>query len=268
VTLDNWQQGPYNRHTAGRMREVVPTARVAAGSTPLPLGEGDGRLDLETPVPLARGGTANIRSVLRDTFTDGFLVLRNGEIDTELYPGDLEAGRPHMLYSVSKSIVGAVAAILIDRGLLDPRSFVTEYIPELASSGYAGATVRHILDMRSGIKFSEEYLDPDAEVRHLDQAVGWVPRTSPCVPHSLYEYLPLLEQQRPHGGVFEYRSCETDVLGWVCERAAGERMPELLSRTLWSRFAGDDMDAGVDRAGSVFPRRRPGRIVARCGPLR
>jgi CubicO group peptidase (beta-lactamase class C family) len=38
----------------------------------------------------------------------------------------------------------------------------------------------------------------------------------------------------------------------VCERAAGERMPELLSRILWSRFAEDDMDAGVDRAGSVF----------------
>src|SRR6185503_12650256 len=153
------------------------------------------------------------------------------------YPGDLDPGRPHMLYSVSKSIVGSVAAVLIDRGLLDPQSPITAYIPELAASGYAGATVRHVLDMRSGITFSEEYLDPDAEVRHLDQALGWVPRTSPDVADSLYGYLPRLRRLRPHGGVFEYRSCETDVLGWVCERAAGERMPELLSRTLWSRFA-------------------------------
>ncbi|MEE6165196.1 serine hydrolase [Mycolicibacterium sp. 120322] len=247
VTLDNWQTGPVNRHTSGRMREIVPTARVAAGRTPLPLAEDDRRLDLD--MPLADG---TIASVLDDTFTDGFLVLHDGVIRAECYPGDLEPGRPHMLYSVSKSIIGSVAAVLIDSGALDPNHPVTHYVPELCESGYAGATVRHILDMRSGIKFREEYLDPDAEVRHLDQALGWVPRTSPDVPATLYEYLPHLCQQRPHGGVFEYRSCETDVLGWVCERAAGERMPELLSRTLWSRFAGDDMDAGVDRAGSVF----------------
>ena len=251
VTLENWQQGPINRRTAGRMREVVPTARVAAGPTPLTLVDDGRELDLDTPVALG-DGTASIGSFLDATFTDGFLVLHDGVIRAEHYPGDLEPGRPHMLYSVSKSVVGSVAAILIDRGLLDPQSPVTAYVPELAESGYAGATVRHILDMRSGIRFSEEYLDPDAEVRHLDQALGWVPRTSPDVANSLYEYLPRLRAQRPHGGVFEYRSCETDVLGWVCERAAGERMPELLSRTLWSRFAEDGMDAGVDRAGSVF----------------
>lgn len=249
VTLDNWQRGPINRRTSGRMREVVPTARVAAGRTPMKLREDGRELALDTPLP---DGTASIGSALDDTFTDGFLVLHDGAIRAELYPGDLVPGRPHMLYSVSKSIVGSVAAILIDRGLLDPESPVTAHIPELAESGYAGATVRHILDMRSGIRFREEYLDPDAEVRHLDQALGWVPRTSPDVPNTLYEYLPRLRAQRPHGGAFEYRSCETDVLGWVCERAAGERMPELLSRTLWSRFAEDDMDAGVDRAGSVF----------------
>lgn len=241
VTLENWQTGPMNRHTSGRMREVVPTARVAAGREPLPLTEDGHRIDLDP-----------FQSALHDTYTDGFLVLHNGVIRAECYPGDLDPGRPHMLYSVSKSIIGSVAAVLIERGQLDPQAQVTSYITELATSGYAGATVRHLLDMRSGIRFCEEYLDPDAEVRHLDQALGWVPRTSPNVPDTLYEYLPQLRQQRPHGGVFEYRSCETDVLGWVCERAAGRRMPELLSETLWSRFAEDDMDAGVDRGGNVF----------------
>ncbi|TXI64080.1 MAG: class C beta-lactamase-related serine hydrolase [Mycolicibacterium mageritense] len=241
VTLDNWQTGPVNRHTSGRMREIVPTARVAASRNPLPLAEDGRTLDIDT-----------FGSVLRDTYTDGFMVLHDGAIRAECYPGDLEPGRPHMLYSVSKSIIGAVTAVLIDRGRLDMHAQITSYIPELAVSGYAGATVRHLLDMRSGIRFREEYLDPDAEVRHLDQALGWVPRTSPDGPATLYEYLPRLRQQRPHGGAFEYRSCETDVLGWVCERAAGRRMPELLSDVLWSRFAEDDMDAGVDRAGNVF----------------
>jgi CubicO group peptidase (beta-lactamase class C family) len=190
--------------------------------------------------------------VLADTYTDGLMVVQRGTVLAELYPGDLDAERPHMLFSVSKSIVGTVAANLVAAGVLDPDAPLTEYVPELAVSGYAGATVRHILDMRSGIRFSEDYLEPGAEVRYLDQAVGWIPRVDEWVPESLYAYLPMLEADCPHGGAFEYRSCETDVLGWVCERAAGESMPSLLARLLWSRIAADDMDAGVDRSGAVF----------------
>lgn len=246
VTLADWQSPPHNRCTFGRMRQMVPTARVAAGPAPVRLREG-GALDLDLPV-----GDETVRSVLERTYTDGFMVLHRGAVLAELYPGDLDADRTHMLFSVSKSIVGTVAASLIATGTVDPGAPLTAYVPEFADSGYSGATVRHILDMRSGIRFSEEYLEPGAEVRLLDQAVGWVPRVDDWVPQSMYGFLPMLKAARPHGGPFEYRSCETDVLGWVCERAAGERMPSLLSRVIWSRIASDDMDAGVDRAGAVF----------------
>ena len=91
-------------------------------------------------------------------------------------------------------------------------------MPALANSGYAGATVRNLLDMRSGIKFSEDYLDPLAEVRLIEQAIGWAPRTVPDLPATMYDFLVTLQKKSPHGGPFEYRSCETDVLGWICER--------------------------------------------------
>ena len=69
----------------------------------------------------------------------------------------------------------------------------------------------------------------------------------------MYEYLATLQANRPHGTAFEYRSCETDILGWVCERASGVRMPELLSTLIWSRIGAEqDMDAAVDPAGAVF----------------
>jgi CubicO group peptidase (beta-lactamase class C family) len=193
-----------------------------------------------------------VGSVLNGTYTDGILVLKQGVIQFEMYDGHLRPGMPHMLYSISKSIVGAVAGILVGEGQLDPQRPVTDYVPELAASGYAGALVRHLLDMRSGIRFREDYLNPAAEVRHLDQAVGWVPRVDAWVPQTLYDYLPLLKSYRSHGGAFEYRSCESDVLGWVCERAAKLPMPELLSQRLWSRFAADRMDAGIDAAGTMF----------------
>jgi CubicO group peptidase (beta-lactamase class C family) len=111
--------------------------------------------------------------------------------------------------------------------------------------------VRNLLDMRSGIKFSEDYLDPLAEVRLIEQAIGWAPRTVPDLPTTMYDFLLTLQQKSPHGGPFEYRSCETDVLGWVCEAAGGLRMPELMSQLLWSRLgARNDATIGVDSVGT------------------
>ena len=111
--------------------------------------------------------------VLGDTYTDAYLVLQDGQLVTEWY-GPLGAPeRTHALMSVSKSVVGCVAAVLIDRGLLDPDAEITSYVPELAGSGYAGALVRHVYDMRSGVRFLEEYANPDSDIRRLDDWVEW-----------------------------------------------------------------------------------------------
>jgi CubicO group peptidase (beta-lactamase class C family) len=169
----------------------------------------------------------------------------------ESYPHAMAPGTRHLLMSVSKSIVGVVAGRLCDQGDLDPGKDVTAYVPELAASGYSGATVRDVLDMRSGIRFSEDYLDPDAEVRLLEQAVGWAPRRTPGIPSTLYDYLATLEAKREHGTGFEYRSCETDVLGWVCERAAGSRMAPLVTELVWQPIGAEfAADLAVDSAGN------------------
>jgi CubicO group peptidase (beta-lactamase class C family) len=163
----------------------------------------------------------------------------------------MEPATLHLLMSVSKSIVGVLAGALVGEGALNVEEQVTAYVPELAWSGYRGATVRHLLDMRSGIIFSEDYLDPDAEVRVLEQAIGWAPRRSPHVPTTLRGFLLTLRQGSPHGGPYNYRSCESDVLGWVCEAAAGERFPELASELVWSRLGADfDANIGVDAEGT------------------
>ena len=62
----------------------------------------------------------------------------------------MTATTPHLLMSVSKSIVGCVAGSLVEDGLLSPDRPASSYVPEIAGSGYAGATVRHLLDMRTG----------------------------------------------------------------------------------------------------------------------
>jgi CubicO group peptidase (beta-lactamase class C family) len=140
----------------------------------------------------------------------------------------------HALMSVSKSVVGCVAAVLIDRGRLDADREITAYIPELAASGYAGATVRHVLDMRTGVRFTEEYTNPQAGIRRLDEWIGWQPEGPGSEPRGLYGFLATLQAEAPHGGRFLYRSAESDVLGWVCERAAGRPMAGLISELVWA----------------------------------
>ena len=252
-SLATWQNAPANRWSFQHIREVVPTARVSRGSgppRPLPIAPA---LDGEQTVWRLEGRWSTVAEVIDDTYTDGFLVMHRGQVVTELYPGGMPADRPHILMSVSKSVVGCLVGILADEGAIDVRTTIETYVPELAASGYAGATVQDVLDMRSGVRFSEAYLNPEAEVRLLEQVIGWAPRTSPDLPTSMYEYLATLQAGRPHGTAFEYRSCETDILGWVAERVSGVRMPELLSSLIWSRIGAEqDMDAAVDPAGAVF----------------
>jgi CubicO group peptidase (beta-lactamase class C family) len=251
VTLDNWQTAAQIGWTFCHIAEIFPTAVISRGSGPAaPLQR---RIE---PVAELRcrdqdGNQSTVGEIMAATNTDGWMVVHGDRILAEQYAETMEPATLHLLMSVSKSIVGILVGALVGEGVLNVEEEVTAYVPELAQSGYRGATVRHLLDMRSGIAFSEDYLDPDAEVRVLEQAVGWAPRRSPDVPRTLRGFLLTLRQGSPHGGPFDYRSCETDILGWLCEAAAGQRFAELASELVWSRL-GVDFDANmvVDSEGT------------------
>ena len=250
---DSWQLGPANRWAFSHLREVVRTARVAAAPDARRTFETGKPLDLHGATTLPDGSAGTVETLLDQTFTDGLLVLHRGRIVLERYPAELTPTGTHALLSVSKSLIGCVVGILMDQGAIEEHANVTTYLPELLGCGYDGATVRQLLDMRSGIKYSEHYDDPGAEIAVVGQVVDWSPRILPDLPTSLYDYLTLLIAAGAHGGPFNYRSCETDVLGWICERAAGRRMPQLLSELIWQPIGAElDADAAVDRAGTVI----------------
>lgn len=253
LTLDNWLSAPYAQWSFQHVEDFVPTVWIshrtgpvaALPSTPSPLGE----------IPLVGAGevATTVGGVMATTATDGWAVAHRGSLVAEEYLGGMGAQTRHLLFSVSKSLVGAVVGSLHEDGAIALDAPVTKYVPALTNCGYAGATVRHLLDMRSGIGFSENYQDPAAEIHLLDQAVGWAPRNSPDAPATLQEFLLTLRQKSAHGGPFEYRSCETDVLGWICEVAADRRMPELISELLWSRIGAQcDATLAIDPVGTGF----------------
>lgn len=251
VTLDNWQLAPQLRWSFQYLDELFPTAPIRRGDGPAHDFRPDPQHFEQLKVERHDGSQSTVAEVMAASETDGWIVVRDGAVLAERYPSGMAPETRHLLMSVSKSLVGTVAASLIADRELEPGRLLSDYVPELGASGWAGATVRHILDMRSGIRFSEEYLNPRAEVRLLEQAIDWAPRTIPGLPHNLYDFLLTLAQERPHGGAFAYRSGESDVLGWICEAASGRRMPELMSERLWSKL-GAEFDAyiGVDSAGT------------------
>lgn len=236
------------------MRELVPTQLVRRNPvtqtylTPS-IREHLGAIQLHRTT----GDVADVDTVLADTFTDACVIVHGGQLVFEQYFGETKHDTPHLLMSVTKSIVASVAGNLVEQGRLSPDELVTDYVPELADSGYAGATIRNVLDMRTGVKFSEDYKDPDAEVRVMEEAFGWRPMTDRDVPDSIYAYLKTLETERDHGGAFKYRSCETLVLGWVCERAGGRRMADMIQEFIWHPMGAEfDAEITCDSVGTAI----------------
>lgn len=251
VTTATWQDPDLIHWSFSHVDEVLPTATIERGAgpvTPLP----SGPVELSgVPVPGPYGERLTVADVVRATDTDAWLVLHRGRIVAEEYRGTTTVQTRHLLQSVSKSLVGSVVGALVGQGVIDPARTVGTYAPDLAGRDYGTATVRQVLDMRSGIGFREDYLDPRSDSRILEAITGWAPLPTGVAPSTIRSFLQGLQQTRPHGGPFDYRSCETDVLGLVCEGATGEPFPVLARRVLWSRIgAADDALICVDDDGT------------------
>jgi CubicO group peptidase (beta-lactamase class C family) len=252
VGVHNWSTYPHLRWGFLHTREVVPTARIERGDGPvldLPRDERDiGGIAFEW-----NGERMTVDDVSRDGFTDGLLVLHRGRLVAEHYGPGMTPRTTHLLQSVSKSIAGTVAGVEIGNGVLTPDTQVTDVLEELRGTSFEGATVRDVLDMRTGTAYDETYDHPEADVFLTEVLAGWRPYPTEPPVANVYEQIAALGNARPHGQLFDYRSILTELLGWMLERAAGLRYPELVSRDLWSQI-GAEQDAEITiRHGVTLP---------------
>jgi CubicO group peptidase (beta-lactamase class C family) len=151
--------------------------------------------------------------------------------------------------SVSKSMLGLLIAQIEE---IDLESQVTATLPGLKGTAYRGAKLRHLLDMRAGIAFNEDYLATSGPIIEYRKATGWNPLAPGEAPSDLHSFYGMLkETDGEHGGRFHYVSPNTDLLGWVIEQASGRRYAELMSERVW-KPAGAERSAyiTVDRLGA------------------
>jgi CubicO group peptidase (beta-lactamase class C family) len=244
VTLANWRSSPFNRWAFHHVRELIPTADIPSDPRRIRDLPADKR-SIDLRVDPDSGEALDLDAFLRETDTDGMAVVHRGKLIFEHYANGMTEQTPHILMSVSKSMLGLLVAELG----LDTGRQVTDILPELAQSAYRGATLRHLLDMRAGIAWDENYLAASGPIVEYRKATGWNPTEQPSDLHSFCSSLK--DADGPHGGRMHYTSPNSDLLGWVIERATGARYADLMSERIW-KPAGAERSAyiPVDRLGA------------------
>lgn len=247
---------PQIRWTFSHWRQFLPSAEISRGDgpvSPLPKAE-RGDIDAVTFTPMGAAQPITWAQSLAENYTDGIIVMHRGKIVYERYFGALTPRGEHIAHSVTKSFVGTAALMLIAEGKLDRSAPVGRYIPELADSAFADATVGQVLDMTTGLEYTEVYTDPESPAFDFVRAGGMLPRPAGYAgPKTSYDFLKTLKKAGEHGQGFTYKSVNTEVAGWLVARASGKPLYQVLSERFWVPM-GMERDAymQVDSVGTGY----------------
>ena len=248
---------PQQRWAFSHMRELVPTVNIGreGAVSVLPQAPRDDVDDVR--LTTLDGQAMTWRESLAATYTDAILVMKDGVVEQERYFGATTPATQHILFSVTKSFVGTIAEMLIEEGKLNPEAKAADYVAELGGSGLGNATIREILDMRTGLAFSEDYVPGQTgltDVQRMSISTGWVPRLAEYAgPDGNFAFSASLGKNAPHGGDFVYRTPNTTALQWIVERIEGQPLAAQIEARFWARMGMDhDAALGVDRLGTGF----------------
>ena len=253
----NFFSFPKLRWTVCHFRELLPTKQVSRGiGAPVPLAYDLDEVAIDGLAfrPLGSRETMTWKESLAANYTDGVLIIHKGKIVYERYSGCLDETGKHGAMSMTKSLTGLLAEILVAEGKLDDTATVATVIPELADSAFGNATVRQVMDMTTGLAYSEDYSNPQADIWVYSRAASPLPKPAGYEgPDGYFEYLQTVKPEGKHGDAFHYKTINTDALGWIISRVSGMGVTELLSQRIWNRM-GAEQDAymTVDGKGTPF----------------
>jgi CubicO group peptidase (beta-lactamase class C family) len=226
------------------MKAFFPSVRVPTAGSPSALTQGS-PVDLPASFDF-RGARIDTTSFLALTDTTGLIVIKDDKIVFEHYFRGTDAHTRTIAWSVSKAFVSALVGIAVGEGKIhsvgDP---VTQYVPELAGSGYDGVRIKDVLQMSSGARWNEDYSDPRSDVVRFGHAVAFG--------QSLNAFAATLPREHAPGTYLRYNSMDTQVLSMVLRRATGTSLANYLATRLWQPLGmQDDAYFLTDRNGVEF----------------
>ena len=229
-----WLNPQINAFTFRDTDRVFESRPVDARGAPWTLPDG---APMAMPSIAFGGETRDYERVAEDTFTNAFLVIRDGRVVFEDYRNRSDAQTRFIGFSMSKTITAVLVGIALEQGAIasldDP---VTKYLPELRGTGYDGATLRQVLQMRSGVDYQERYDfgdNPSFAGRLHEQAI---------VLNKMRFADGARETRRANapGSTFNYSTLDTFVIGWVLERATGMELAPFTEANLWQPLGAAD----------------------------
>jgi len=177
----------------------------------------------------------------------GLLVIKDGKVVVEKYALGRRPEDRWVSFSVTKSITALlVGAAIKDGAIKSLDSNVVDTIPQLKGSAYDGVTVRQLLTMTSGVKWNEDYADPNSDVAKF--ALGKPGRNGE---NPIVAYMAKLPREAKPGTKFSYKTGESDLVGVLVEQATHKHLADYLSEKIWRPF-GMERDANwmLDLSGA------------------
>jgi len=241
----NASKYPQVRWTFQHMRELLPSRNIRRGMGPA-MNLPTALRDLDSfAFEDEKGQKITIADWQKKTYTDALVVLHKGRLVYERYYNQGAAETPHLLFSVTKSFTGLLAAQLVKEGKLDVNALVPKYVPELADTAWGDMKVRDVMDMTGAVRFREVYTDPSTEIFTYNYASGMLPAPPNYAgPRTIYDFLKTLKKEGEHGAGFAYRTVHSEVLGWIVSRITGKHFADLMSERIWQKL-GMEEDAYV-----------------------
>lgn len=181
------------------------------------------------PATLA-GAAADYAAWADGTFTNALLVLQDGQVVFEDYRNRMTAQTPHLGFSMTKTITAMLVGQALAEGeiasLDDP---VGKYVPALVDGAYGQATIRNVLEMRSGADIEERY-----DFGENPSLAGQIHRDAIVLNQRRFaDFAVGIGQRSVPGSTFNYATLDTAVLGWVLEEATGQKLEDLMEQRIW-----------------------------------
>ena len=208
------------------MDQLFTTRSVARSGTVWELPQTDHAMDFTYSW---QGSSYSPEDFLERTYTNALLVIKNGRIVTEIYRNNSTPQSRFIGWSMTKSITSVLIGCAMEDGYIDSLdTAISHYLPELIGGGYEDVSIRHVMQMRSGVDYEERYDFANPGIAASNHISSLVKNNS-----RFTDVAKTLTRLNQPGEVFQYKTIDTAVLGWLIERRTGMSTAAYTERCLW-----------------------------------
>ena len=179
------------------------------------------------------GEEVNLEQGLSHFKTDGLMVLYKGDLLYENYWNGNTPDSQHIAFSVTKSFVSALVGIAYHEGLIDSiEDPITKYLSDFNGTGYEGVRIKDILQMSSGVKWNEDYADPNSDINRYGRTI--------LKGSSFRDFAKTLQREKEPGTYHHYVSIDTQILGFLLAEVTGMPLKDYLYEKIWNKIGMED----------------------------